>query len=72
LLRALLHEGELPRGAVQSVFGLKATASRELIQIGLAKRLLKSPTPKGPLRLAFNAEVLEFYFPKLFADLPVP
>ncbi len=71
LLHALLHEGELGRGSVQSIFGLKASSSRELIQICFAQNLIHSPTPKGPLRLSFNADVLESYFPRLFTDLPV-
>ncbi len=70
-MHALLQEGELSRGSVQSIFGLKASASRELIQICFAQNLIRSPTPKGPLRLSFNADVLEFYFPRLFTDLPV-
>lgn len=71
LLQVLLKEGELPRGSVQAIFGLKASASRELIQICFAQNLVHSPTPKGPLRLSFNADILEYYFPRLFTDLPV-
>ena len=71
LLHVLIHKGELARGSVQSIFGLKASASRELIQICFAQNLIHSATPKGPLRISFNADVLEFYFPKLFTDLPV-
>ncbi len=69
LLRALLVEGELPRGAVQTLFGLKSTVSREIIQTCFTHDLVCSPSPKGPLRLAFNSKVLETYFPKLFSDI---
>ena len=33
--------------------------------------LFETPSPKGPLRAAFPAKVHDFYFPKLFLDLPV-
>jgi len=38
-------------------------------KIKLQQDHIHSPTPKGPLRLSFNADVLEFYFPRLFTKL---
>jgi len=38
---------------------------------GSALFTLETPSPKGPLRVAFPAKIHEFYFPQLFLDLPV-
>ena len=37
----------------------------------LAEGYFETPSPKGPLRVAFPAKIHEFYFPQLFLDLPV-
>jgi len=55
----------LPRDIV----GLKPSAARQVIALGLREELLKSPSPKGILNIAFPAKVLEPYFPRLFLDL---
>ncbi len=71
LLKALCLEGELPRGAVPQILGLKGTAARAVIRAALAEGLVRSPSEKGPLRIAFPHKVLDTWFPRLFADLPV-
>lgn len=71
LLKCLCLEGELTRGAVPEVLGLKGTAAREVIGLALGEGLITSPSEKGVLQIAFPAEVLEYYFPSLFTDLPV-
>ena len=71
LLKALCLEGELPRGAVPAILGLKDTAGRVIIRRALEEGLIKSTSPKGPLSIAFPHKVVDAYFPQLFTDLPV-
>jgi hypothetical protein len=56
---------------VQEITGKAATVSAEIIKLGLEEGYFETPSPKGPLRPAFPAKVLEYYFPQLFLDLPV-
>jgi len=67
----LVDEGEIPRARVQAITGKAATVSVEIIKLGLAEGYFETPSPKGPLRVAFPAKIHEFYFPQLFLDLPV-
>ena len=69
--RTLVDEGEIPRSSVQQITGKGATVSAEIIKLGLDEGYFETPSPKGPLRVAFPAKVHEFYFPQLFLDLPV-
>jgi Fic family protein len=69
--RTLVDEGEIPRSRAREITGKAATVSAEIIKLGLEEGYFESPSPKGPLRLAFPAKVHEFYFPQLFLDLPV-
>jgi hypothetical protein len=69
--RTLVDEGEIPRARVQEITGKAATVSVEIIKIGLEHGYFETPSPKGPLRVAFPAKIHEFYFPQLFLDLPV-
>jgi len=69
--RTLVDEGEIPRLRVQEVTGKAATVSAEIIKLGLDEGYFQTPSPKGPLQVAFPAKIHEFYFPQLFLDLPV-
>ena len=69
--RTLVDEGEIPRARVQEITGKAATVSVEIIKLGLEQGYFETPSPKGPLRVAFPAKIHEFYFPQLFLDLPV-
>lgn len=69
--RTLVDEGEIPRARVQEITGKAATVSVEIIKLGLDQGYFETPSPKGPLRVAFPAKIHEFYFPQLFLDLPV-
>ncbi len=71
LLKATVIEGEVERGRVPEIVGLSATASRQIIRLGLDEGLLDSPTPKGPLSMVFSSKTLDTYFPQLFQDIPV-
>ncbi len=68
--RTLVDEGEIPRSHVQQITGKGATVSVEIIKLGLEEGYFETPSPKGPLRVAFPAKIHEFYFPQLFLDLP--
>lgn len=69
--RALVDEGEIPRARVRQITGKAATVSVQIIKLGLEQGYFETPSPKGPLRVAFPAKIHEFYFPQLFLDLPV-
>ena len=69
--RTLVDEGEIPRARVREITGKAATVSVEIIKLGLEHGYFETPSPKGPLRVAFPAKIHEFYFPQLFLDLPV-
>jgi Fic family protein len=71
IVRVLVDEGEIPRSRVRQITGKAATVSAEIIKLGLTEDYFQSPTPRGPLQIAFPSKVLEFYFPQLFLDLPV-
>jgi Fic family protein len=71
LLKALCLEGEHARGAVPHILGLKGTAARPVIRRALDEELVRSPSEKGPLHIAFPHKVLDAWFPQLFTDLPV-
>jgi Fic family protein len=68
LLKAALIEGEIARGRVEEIVGLRGTAAREIIRLALREGLLDSQTEKGPLSLVFSAKTLESYFPQLYLD----
>jgi len=70
LLGALVREGRVSRGQVADIVGLKPSAARQVIGLALREELIQSPSPKGPLSIAFPAKVLDAYFPRLFLDLP--
>jgi len=69
LLKALSLQGEMARGKVPEILGLKGTASREVIRKAKSEGFIASRTEKGPIRIVFPNKVIESYFPQLFADL---
>jgi hypothetical protein len=69
--RTLVDEGEIPRSRVQQITGKGAAVSAEITKLGIKEGYFETPSPKGPLRVAFPSKVHEFYFPQLFLDLPV-
>lgn len=71
LLKAALTDGEIERGRVGEIVGLRGTTARGVIRLALQEELLNSPSEKGPLSLVFSSKTLESYFPKLYQDLPV-
>jgi Fic family protein len=66
LLREALYRGEFPRGEAGRIVGASERTGRAAIAIAVSAGLLKSDTPKAPVRLALPAKVLGSYFPRLF------
>lgn len=66
LLKAALLEGEISRGNIATITGMPERTARNLISPLLNLGLLKSTTPKGPLRLGFPIEAVKYYFPALY------
>jgi len=66
LLREALYRGEFPRGDAGRVAGAGERTGRTALAAAVEAGLLKSQTPKSPVRLALPAKVLGAYFPRLF------
>ncbi len=71
ILKQALVDGEIERGEAARAAGVSKGTGQTLIKKLLAAGLMSTPSPKGRLRLVFDANVLETYFPKLFQDLPL-
>lgn len=68
LLREALVSGEVERGRVPEITGYKDRAARDVMKALLDKELLVSDTPRGNLRLGFPIDVVERWFPLLYAS----
>lgn len=66
VLREIFFRGEIARGEVSRIVGVSARTAQKHIGELLAKRLVVSPSPKGPLRLEFPSEAAGSYFPNLY------
>jgi Fic family protein len=66
LLREALYRGEFPRGEAGRIAGAGERTGRAALAAAVEAGLLKSKTPKSPVRLALPAKVLGTYFPQLF------
>ena len=66
LLREALYRGEFPRGEAGRITGAGERTGRAALARAVEAGLLKSSTPKAPVRLALPARVLGTYFPQLF------
>jgi len=66
LLREALYRGEFPRGEAGRIAGAGERTGRAALAMSVKAGLLKSSTPKSPVRLALPAKVLGSYFPQLF------
>ncbi len=71
LLKAALVEGEIARGRVSEIVGLRGTAARAIARLAVREGLLESQTERGPLSLIFSAKTLESYFPQLYQPLTI-
>ena len=66
MLQEALLRGEVSRGDMIRVSGLKERTGRDLLTQLLAEKLLVSGTPKGLVRLAFPTFVAGYLFPDIY------
>tara|TARA_R110002051_G_C8750349_1_gene500147 strand:+ start:2472 stop:3677 length:1206 start_codon:yes stop_codon:yes gene_type:complete len=69
LLREVLHRGEILRGDVESITGLRERTARDLLKLLIEDGVLGSPSEKGPVALRFTVDARDVLFPRLFGDL---
>ncbi len=68
LLEAVLFRGELPRGEADRVLGTSDRQARRIVSGLLDAGLLKSDSPRGPLRIVFPAALASRWMPGLFPE----
>ena len=68
-LHQVLHRGEVPRGEVGQITGLKERRARDLLAGLVADGIIGSRTPKGPVSLRFPIDTVEILFPALFPEI---
>ncbi len=68
VLRAVLFQGELPRGEVMELLGTSERAARRVSSALLDAGALSSASTRAPLRLAFPAKYAGRWMPGLFPD----
>lgn len=66
LLREALLAGQFERGRAAGITGYKDRQARTVLSRLVDAGLLTSDSPKGPVRLAFPAEAVEEWFPRLY------
>jgi Fic family protein len=71
LLREALYRGEFPRGDAGRIAGAGERTGRSALAAAVEAGLLKSRTPKSPVRLALPSKVLGTYFPRLFPPVQI-
>jgi len=65
LLRALLVNGELPRGKVKDIIGRESKTASTLIRKLIDLEYIESDTSKSPIHIKFNS----FFASKIFPEL---
>lgn len=68
LLEQVLQRGEVPRGDVQRITGLRERTARDLLATLVSDGVMGSETPKGPVSLRFPLHAIELLFPSLFPE----
>jgi len=66
ILAEAFIRGELSRGSIAELLGKSERSTRRVISELVKQGLLVSDTPKGAVRLGFTAEVIPYYFPRLY------
>ena len=69
ILEAALLKGELPRGDISRISGLKERTARTLLATLTDNGILGSESPKGAVSLRFPVSATEILFPNLFPAL---
>jgi len=67
LLKALLLQGEMPRGKVGNIIHASESTATKLIKKLIDQDFLESDTPKGAIRIKFNAHFASEIFPDLIS-----
>ena len=70
LLRDVMLRGSIPRGEGARILNVSARTAQTVIGNLLAKGLLKSPSPKGKLRIGFPGFICPSLFPDLYPTGP--
>jgi Fic family protein len=68
LLKELLIKGIVKRGDVQHIIGTKDRIASSLISELLKREYIRSDTPRGDIRIKFNAHFAMKIFPELIPD----
>jgi len=68
VLKAILYQGVLERGKVDSVLGTSERTSRRITSALLKAGALRSESTRAPLHLAFPAKYAERWMPGLFPE----
>lgn len=66
ILKEVFINGKVKRGDIPKLISLPERSARRELKKLLDKGLLKSDTPKSPVKPAFPVKVLEYFFPKLY------
>ena len=66
MLEAVLYRGDLPRGEVARVVETGDRQARRIVASLIERGVLTAESPRGPLRLAFPAELASRWMPGLF------
>jgi Fic family protein len=69
LLKELVIKGTIKRGEVESVIGTKQRVASELIRELIERDYIQSDTPRGDIRIKFNAHFAMKIFPDLIPDI---
>jgi hypothetical protein len=68
ILEAVLYRGELPRGEADTIVGTGERQARRIVSSLEKRGVLDSESPRGPLRLAFPAALVQRWMPGLFPE----
>ena len=68
LLTEALLRGEVARGDAARITGTSERTARRILSSLTGEKLLRSDTPKGPVRLGLPLHAVGFYFPHLFPE----
>jgi len=68
VLEAVLHRGELPRGAVADLLGASPRHARRVVAALTGCGVLTAASPRAPLHLAFPAALAPHWMPGLFPE----
>lgn len=68
VLKAILYQGVLERGEVDSMLGMSERAARRITSALLKTGALRSESTRAPLHLAFPAKYAERWMPGLFPE----